>query len=153
MVVDIAEMQGKALYEARFAGEWGEVPIGAVVWNRKTGEILGLSGNRTIEMNDPTAHAEVLAIRQACRKLRSQRIPECDMYVTLEPCTMCVGAIAFARIGNLYYGAKDDKGGAVSSGVKFFDAPTCHHKIKIHGPMDETGELSQMLKDFFKKRR
>lgn len=153
MMVDLDEMQGRALYEARFAGEWGEVPIGAVVWHRETGEVLGIAGNRTIELNDPTAHAEILAIRQACRKLNSQRIPECDIYVTLEPCTMCAGAIAFARIGNLYYGAQDDKGGAVSSGVRFFESSTCHHRIAVHGPLDKDGKISRMLKDFFQKRR
>ena len=129
-----------------------EVPIGAVLVHRETGEIASAQGNRTIEHNDPTAHAEILAIRDLCEQLNTQRIPNYDLYVTLEPCTMCAAAIAFARIPNLYIGTLDEKGGGVLHGAKFYDQPTCHHKINVeHG--FEAEKCSQILKNYFKSKR
>jgi len=136
--------------EAHLAAKRDEVPIGAVLV--KDGEVIARNSNRTIELNDPTAHAEVLCIREACAQAGVQRIPEYDLYVTLEPCTMCAGAIAFARIKRLIIGASDAKGGGVLHGAKFFDQPTCHHKIEIeHGLMAD--ECGQILKDYFKGKR
>ncbi|HLO24263.1 MAG TPA: nucleoside deaminase, partial [Methyloceanibacter sp.] len=121
-----------ALEEAESAAVRGEVPIGAVVVSA-SGEVLGQAGNRTIELRDPTAHAELLAIRAACAALGSERLTDCDLYVTLEPCAMCVGAISFARIRRLYFGAADPKGGAVEHGPRFFAQPTCHHAPEVIG--------------------
>jgi len=141
-----------ALKEAILAAERGEVPIGAVITDADTGEIVARAGNRTIELSDPSAHAEILAIRQLCEQNGKQRIPNYNLYVTLEPCTMCAGAIAFGRLNRIIYGATDAKGGAVESGVTFFNQPTCHHKISVtSGILAE--ECGQILKDFFKKRR
>jgi len=139
-----------ALQEARAAGERGEVPIGCVIV--RGGEVLARAGNATISDRDPTAHAEMLAIRQAAAALGSERLDDCDIYVTLEPCAMCAGALAFARIRRLYYGAADPKGGAVEHGVKFFASPTCHHRPDIYGGLAEA-EASALLKEFFKARR
>jgi len=141
-----------ALEEAELARQRDEVPIGAVLVHRQSGDIVSRQGNRTIEMNDPTAHAEVLVIREMCQKIGAQRIPDYNLYITLEPCTMCAAAIAFARIPRLIIGATDEKGGGVLHGVKFFDQATCHHKIEVsHGVMaDECGTI---LKDFFKSKR
>ena len=139
-----------ALAEARAAGERGEVPIGCVIV--RGGEVLARAGNATIGDRDPTAHAEMLAIRQAAALLGSERLDDCDIYVTLEPCAMCAGALAFARIRRLYYGAADPKGGAVDNGVKFFSSPTCHHRPDIYGGLAEA-EASALLKEFFKARR
>ena len=128
----------------------GEVPVGAVVV--QSGNIIGRGHNRTRIDQDPTAHAEIVAIREATRFLGNDRLEDCDLWVTLEPCTMCAGAIAHARIGRLYYGASDAKGGAVDSGVRFFNAPTCHHQPEIYAGMGE--EISAaLLKDFFRSRR
>ncbi|MEH6700984.1 tRNA adenosine(34) deaminase TadA [Parasphingorhabdus sp.] len=128
----------------------GEVPVGAVVV--QSGKIIGRGHNRTRIDHDPTAHAEIVAIREATRFLGNDRLEDCDLWVTLEPCTMCAGAIAHARIGRLYYGASDAKGGAVDSGVRFFNAPTCHHQPEVYAGMDE--EISaELLKDFFRSRR
>jgi tRNA(Arg) A34 adenosine deaminase TadA len=139
-----------AMEEAHLAAARDEVPIGAVLV--KKGEIIARNGNRTLELNDPTAHAEILSIREACNVEGMQRIPDYDLYVTLEPCTMCTGAIAFARIKRLIIGAIDPKGGGVLHGTKFFDQPTCHHKIHIdHGLMAD--ECGQILKDYFKTKR
>lgn len=141
-----------AMEEARLAGARDEVPIGAVIVDPETGDIIARNGNRTIELSDPTAHAEILCIREACEKTQNQRIPKFDLYVTLEPCTMCVGAIAFSRIGRLVIAADDKKGGGVLHGAKFFEQPTCHHKIKIdQGIMAD--EASRILKDYFKNKR
>lgn len=141
-----------AMEEAKRAGEAGEVPIGAVLVNSISREIVARAGNRTIANSDPTAHAEILVIREQCVKVGAQRIPDYDLYVTLEPCAMCAAAIAFARIRRLVFAAKDPKGGGVLHGGKFFEQPTCHHKIAIdHGPMAE--ESSQILKAFFAARR
>ncbi|CUA94789.1 nucleoside deaminase [Pannonibacter indicus] len=139
-----------ALEEARLAASRGEVPVGAVLVRQ--GEVLARAGNRTLELNDPTAHAEVLVIRMACEVLASQRLPECDLYVTLEPCPMCAGAISFARIRRLYYGAGDEKGGAVDHGVRFYASSTCHHAPEVYSGFAEA-EASQLLKDFFRSRR
>lgn len=138
--------------EARLAAARDEVPIGAVIVDSDTGAIVARHGNRTIEMSDPTAHAEILCIREVCKNMNNQRIPQFDLYVTLEPCTMCAGAIAFSRIRRLIIGAEDTKGGGVLHGAKFFEQPTCHHKIEIaQGVMAE--ECGQILKNYFKSKR
>ncbi len=139
-----------ALQEARTAGSRGEVPVGCVIV--RDGAVIARAGNRTVTEHDPTAHAELVAIRQAAAKLGSERLDDCDLYVTLEPCAMCAGAVAFARIRRLYYGAADPKGGAVDNGVQFFTAPTCHHRPEVYGGMAEA-EASALLKAFFKERR
>ncbi|WP_422019325.1 nucleoside deaminase [Roseibium sp.] len=139
-----------ALEEAAAAAERGEVPVGAVLV--RNGEILARDGNRTLELSDPTAHAEVLVIRAACAALHSQRLPECDLYVTLEPCAMCAGAISFARIRRLYYGAGDEKGGAVDHGTRFFSQPICHHAPEIYAGIGER-QSAALLKTFFQGRR
>lgn len=139
-----------ALDEARAAARRGEVPIGAVVVQGET--VLAATGNRTRELADPTAHAEMLAIREACRALSAERLTGCDLYVTLEPCTMCAGAISFARLRRLYFGAADEKGGAVASGARFFAQPTCHHVPEIYAGLGEV-ESAAMLKTFFGYRR
>jgi tRNA(Arg) A34 adenosine deaminase TadA len=126
------------------------VPIGAVV--AQGNKIVASAGNRTRELADPTAHAELLAIREACRSLASERLTGCDLYVTLEPCTMCAGAISFARLRRLYFGAADDKGGAVTSGVRFFAQPTCHHVPDVYAGLGEI-ESAAMLRTFFGNRR
>ncbi|MFZ3335940.1 MAG: nucleoside deaminase [Xanthobacteraceae bacterium] len=139
-----------ALAEARTAGEHGEVPVGCVIV--RDGKVLAGAGNRTLAERDPTAHAEMIAIREASRRLRSERLDDCDLYVTLEPCAMCAGAVAFARVRRLYYGAADPKGGAVDNGVKFFASPTCHHRPEVYGGLGEA-EAGALLKGFFRERR
>jgi tRNA(adenine34) deaminase len=139
-----------ALDEARAAGERGEVPIGCVLVH--DGAVIARAGNRTIAERDPTAHAEMLAIRHAAAALDSERLEGCDLYVTLEPCAMCAGAVAFARIRRLYYGAGDPKGGAVDNGVKFFVSPTCHHRPEVYGGLAEA-EAGALLREFFRERR
>jgi tRNA(adenine34) deaminase len=139
-----------ALKAAEKAEKAGEVPIGCViVLNNK---VIATAGNRTLTDRDPTAHAEILAIRQATEITGSERLIDCDLYVTLEPCTMCAGAISLARIRRLYYGAADPKGGAVDSGVRFFASPTCHHAPEIYSAVGES-EAATLLRDFFKARR
>ncbi len=141
-----------ALDEARFAEARGEVPIGAVLVNPEKQDIVARDGNRTIEYSDPTAHAEINVIRKACRETGAQRIPGYDLYVTLEPCTMCIAAISFARIRRLVIGTLDPKGGGVLHGVRFLDQPTCHHRLEIvHGILQEP--CGQILKDFFIHKR
>jgi len=140
-----------ALAEAEAASARGEVPIGAVVVDA-SGKVLGRGGNRTIELHDPTAHAELLAIREACSKLGSERLVDCDLYVTLEPCAMCAAAISFARIRRLYFGTADPKGGAVEHGPRFFTQPTCHHAPEVIGGIGEA-RASALLKSFFAARR
>jgi len=139
-----------AFEEAEAAAARGEVPIGAVLVAGDA--VLAKAGNRTRELNDPTAHAEMLAIRAAAAGFGSQRLPEPDLYVTLEPCTMCAGAISFARIRRLYFGATDAKGGAVVSGVRFFASPACHHAPEVYSGIGES-RASSLLKDFFQSRR
>jgi len=146
----MASFMDMALQEARAAGERGEVPVGCVIV--RGGEVVSRAGNRTLADRDPTAHAEIIAIRQAAAALGSERLDGCDLYVTLEPCVMCAGAVAFARIRRLYYGAPDPKGGAVDHGVEFFASPTCHHRPDVYGGLAEA-EASALLKDFFKARR
>ena len=139
-----------ALEEARKAAERGEVPIGAVVVF--DGQIISSAGNRTRELNDVTAHAEIVAIREAAAALKDERLTGADLYVTLEPCTMCAAAISFARIRRLYYGADDPKGGAVDSGVRFFGSPTCHHVPDVYSGLAER-EAAEILRDFFAGKR
>ena len=139
-----------ALAEARAAGERGEVPIGCVIV--RAGEVIARAGNRPLADRDPTAHAELKAIRAAAAKLGGERLVDCDLYVTLEPCAMCAAAISFARIRRLYYGASDPKGGAVDNGVRFFASPTCHHRPEVYGGMAER-DAAALLVDFFEARR
>jgi tRNA(adenine34) deaminase len=146
----MASFMDMALTEARAAGGRGEVPVGCVLVH--DGAVIARAGNRTIADRDPTAHAELLAIREAAARLGSERLEGCDLYVTLEPCAMCAGAVAFARIRRLYYGAADPKGGAVDNGVKFFASPTCHHRPEVYGGLAEV-EAGAILKEFFRERR
>jgi tRNA(adenine34) deaminase len=139
-----------ALAEARQAAARGEVPIGAAIV--LDGTVIARAGNRTLDGDDPTAHAEMLAIRAAAAALGSQRLTGADLYVTLEPCTMCAAAISFARIRRLYFGARDPKGGAVESGVRFFSQPMCHHAPEVYGGMAEA-EAADLLRGFFRERR
>ncbi len=139
-----------AFAEARAAAARGEAPIGACVV--KDGEILACAGNRTIEDHDPTAHAEMIVLREAAKKLKDERLTGCDLYVTLEPCAMCAGAISFARIRRLYFAASDEKGGAVENGPRFFSQTTCHHRPEVYGGI-RASEAAELLRDFFKARR
>ena len=139
-----------ALDEARAAGARGEVPVGCVIV--RAGEVVGRAGNRTLADKDPTAHAELLAIRQAAAALKSERLSDCDLYVTLEPCAMCATAMSFARVRRLYFGAPDPKGGAVENGVRFFAQATCHHRPKVYGGIHES-ECAGLLREFFAARR
>ncbi|MBB2670756.1 UNVERIFIED_ORG: cytosine deaminase [Rhizobium etli] len=139
-----------ALEEARAAGERGEVPIGAVVVIDDIA--VSRSGNRTRELNDVTAHAEIAAIRLACEALGQERLAGADLYVTLEPCTMCAAAISFARVRRLYYGAEDPKGGAVDNGVRFYAQPTCHHAPEVYSGLNEV-QSAEILRKFFSQKR
>jgi tRNA(adenine34) deaminase len=139
-----------ALKVAEKAGKSGEVPIGCVIV--RDYEVIATAGNLTLSRRDPTAHAEVLAIRQAAEQIGTERLTDCDLYVTLEPCAMCAGAISFARIRRLYYGAADPKGGAVESGVRFFSSPTCHHAPDVYPGIGERASAT-LLREFFRERR
>ena len=139
-----------ALGEAEAAGGRGEVPVGAVVVS--AGLVIASAGNRTRELYDVTAHAEVLAIRAAAQALKSERLTDCDLYVTLEPCSLCTAAVSFARIRRLYYGAGDPKGGGVEHGIRFFGAPTCHHAPEVYAGIGETAAAG-LLRNFFRDRR
>ncbi len=141
-----------ALNLAHKAAKTDEVPVGAIIVNPENGEILAQAYNQSAHSGDATAHAEILAIQQACAKLKTTRLWGLDLYVTLEPCTMCAAAISFARIAHLYFGATDEKGGAVISGVRFYEAPTCHHRPQYTGGICAE-ECSQILKDFFAHKR
>ncbi len=141
---------GEALAQARAAADRGEVPIGAVLV--REGVVVAGAGNRTRELCDPTAHAEILVIREACTQAGSERLPGADLYVTLEPCAMCAAAISFARIRRLYFGALDEKGGGVAHGGRFFAQPTCHHAPEVYPGMAEA-EAAAVLRDFFRTRR
>jgi len=141
----------RALSEAEAAGARGEVPIGAVVVG-PDGVLVTAAGNRTRELNDPTAHAELLAIRAACALLGAERLTNCDLYVTLEPCPMCAAAISFARIRRLYYGASDPKGGGVEHGARVFNHPTCHHAPEVYPGIDEA-RAAAVLRTFFQAKR
>lgn len=140
-----------AFAEAEAAAERGEVPIGAVIVDA-AGAVIAAAGNRTLEFKDPTAHAEMLAIRAACAALGSERLVGCDLYVTLEPCPMCATAISFARLRRLYFGAADEKGGGVEHGARIFAQATCHHAPEIYGGLSER-KAADMLRAFFAARR
>lgn len=140
----------QALIEARAAAMRGEVPVGAVVVHHE--RVLSASGNQVEELQDPTAHAEVLALRGAARVLATPHLEDCDLYVTLEPCALCAAAISFFRIRRLYFGAYDEKGGAVEHGPRFYQQPTCHHKPQIYGGLSES-ECAEMLRAFFSQLR
>jgi tRNA(adenine34) deaminase len=146
----VASFIEMALDEARAAGSRGEVPVGCVVV--REAQVIARAGNRTLADKDPTAHAELLAIRAAASALGSERLTDCDLYVTLEPCTMCAAAMSFARIRRLYFGAGDPKGGAVENGVRYFSQATCHHRPDVYGGINES-ECAVLLKEFFQARR
>ena len=141
-----------ALREAEDAASRGEVPVGAVIVDGGTKEIVARASNRVELLQDPTAHAEMQAIKKACAALGQKRLDHCDLYVTLEPCAMCASAIAHAHIRRLYFGASDPKGGAVENGPRFFEQPTCHHKPDVYGGIHESAAAA-LLVDFFKKKR
>ena len=141
-----------ALDAARAAAARGEVPVGAVLVDAASGEVLASDGNRTMELNDPTAHAEMLVIRAAAARVGSQRLGQADLYVTLEPCAMCAGAVSFARIRRLYFGAADPKGGAVEHGARVFDHPQALHRPEVYTGIGE-GEAAELLRGFFRERR
>ena len=140
----------QALDEARKAKSAGEVPVGCLIV--RDGAVVAAAGNRTLADRDPTAHAEMVAIRAAARELGSERLTGCDLYVTLEPCAMCAAAISFARIRRLYYGAPDPKGGAVDHGPRFYQSPTCHHRPEVYGGISEN-DAAALLRTFFEARR
>jgi tRNA(adenine34) deaminase len=146
----MASHMDQALEEATAAAAAGEVPVGCVIV--RNGELIARAGNRTLAERDPTAHCEMLAIRRAATALGSERLTDCDLYVTLEPCAMCAAAISFARIRRLYYGAADPKGGAVENGVRFFGSDTCHHRPEIYGGIGAAAAAA-LLQDFFRARR
>ena len=149
-MTDFTTYMPMALEQARMAGDRGEVPVGAVIV--RGGEVVAQAGNRTRELNDPTAHAEVLAIRAACADLGVGRLLDADLYVTLEPCPMCAAAISNARIARVYYGAGDPKSGGVAQGPRIFDHPQCHHKPEVYDGIAER-ECAELLLGFFKGRR
>ena len=140
-----------ALHEAEAAAKRGEVPVGAVIV-AADGVLLARDGNRTLELRDPTAHAEILVIRAAARRIGSERLIGCQLYVTLEPCAMCAAAISLARIARLYFGANDEKGGGVDHGPRFFSQPTCHHVPDVYGGIGESAS-AKLLRDFFRNKR
>lgn len=142
----------QALTKAKQAKECAEIPVGAVIVDTKSGKILATAHNQTEQDHDPTAHAEILAIKRACQIMGAARLPDCDLYVTLEPCPMCATAISFARIRRVYFGAYDPKSGGIEQGPCIFDHPTCHHKPEVYGGIEEKA-CSSLLKDFFKARR
>lgn len=150
MIAETNDYMAAALDEARRAAAEGEVPVGAVLV--RDGEILVRAHNRVEAENDPTAHAELLAIREACRIAGEPRLPDCDLYVTLEPCAMCAQAISMARIRRLYFAAYDPKGGAVEHGPRLFTQPTCHHAPELYGGIGER-EAADLLRGFFRDRR
>ena len=151
MPMKLPEPMRLAFAEAEAAAARGEVPVGAVIVSRG-GEVLASAGNRTLERHDPTAHAEVLAIREAAHKLSSERLIDCDLYVTLEPCAMCAAAISFARVRRLYFAAADKKMGAVENGPRFFAQATCHHRPEVYSGIGEA-QAGELLKGFFRSRR
>ena len=150
MAFPLPEPMRRALAEAAAAAQAGEVPVGAVVV--RGGAIIAAAANAPRTLNDPTAHAEIRAIRMAAEALGRDRLEDCDLFVTLEPCAMCAGAIAHARIARLYYGAADPKGGAVEHGPRFFGQPTCHHRPEVYGGIGEA-EAGELLREFFRSRR
>lgn len=152
MDFDRTNYMAQALTEAKRAAKNGEVPIGAVIVDRTTGKVIAKASNRVETDNDPSAHAEILAIRKACAVKNAPRLPECDIYVSLEPCPMCATAISFARFKNLYFAAYDPKGGGVDHGPCIFNQPTCHHKPDVYGGIQEQ-DAALILKEFFQARR
>ena len=142
----------RALREAQAAAERGEVPVGAVIVDRASDLVISAAGNRVVEDKDPTAHAELLAIRAAAKAKGSERLTGCDLYVTLEPCAMCAQAIAFARLDRLYFGASDPKGGGVEHGARIFAQPTCHHRPEVYSGLSESA-AAHLLRSFFAERR
>ena len=146
----MSSFMDQALDQARKARDRGEVPVGCVVV--RNGAVIAAAGNRTLTDRDPTAHAEMLAIRAAAKIIDSERLTDCDLHVTLEPCAMCAAAISFARIQRLYYGAADPKGGAVEHGGRFFTQPTCHHRPEIYGGISESAS-ADLRRAFFAARR
>jgi tRNA(Arg) A34 adenosine deaminase TadA len=151
MPLDLPEPMTRAFAAARIAAQSGEVPVGAVIAS-KSGEILAVAGNRTLADRDPTAHAEMLVLREAAARLGSERLADCDLYVTLEPCAMCAGAISHARIRRLYFAASDPKMGAVEHGPRLFTQPTCHHRPDVYGGIGEA-KAAEMLREFFRGKR
>lgn len=145
-------VMAKLLELAKLAATEGEVPVAAAVVDAATGQVLASAVNRTERDCDPTAHAEMLAIREACRLLQTTRLPHCDLYVTLEPCAQCAAALSFARIRKLVFGAYDPKGGAVEHGPRFYSQPTCHHAPEVVGGVRES-ECAALLQDFFREKR
>jgi len=141
-----------AMLEAENAFERGEVPVGCVIVDGQSGKIIAQASNRTEELDDPTAHGEMLAIRDAAKSVGSARLPGCDLYVTLEPCPMCAAAISFARIRRVYFGAYDPKSGGVDHGARIFEQSSCHHKPEVYGGINETA-CGEMLKTFFRQKR
>jgi len=153
MTADLAPgFMALALEEAERAGERGEVPVGAVVVDAATSAVLASAGNRVEELRDPTAHAEILALRAAAERQGAPRLPDCDLYVSLEPCPMCATATSFARIRRLYFGASDPKGGGVEHGPRIFSQPTCQHRPEVYGGIDAE-RAGLILKQFFEARR
>ena len=149
---DVNPYMARAMIEAEAAASRGEVPVGAVIVDPDSGEVLAAAGNRTEELHDPTAHAEMLALREAASERGSARLSLCDLYVTLEPCAMCAAAISFARLRRVYYAAADPKGGGVDNGPRFFTQPTCHHRPEVYGGIGEQA-AGELLKRFFRARR
>ena len=149
---EVGDAMARALAEAAAAAARSEVPVGAVLVDGRTGTVLAASGNRVEELHDPTAHAEMLVLRAAAAQGAAKRLPDCDLYVTLEPCPMCAQAIAFARIRRLYFGAYDPKGGGVDHGPRIFDQPTCHHRPEVYGGIGES-RATALLRDFFRAKR
>jgi len=150
--MDADPYMARALDEARKAAKRGEVPVGAVVVLAEENRIIAAEGNRVEELSDPTAHAEMLVLRNASKVMTASRLTDCDLYVTLEPCSMCATAVSLARIRRLYYGAPDPKGGGVYHGPQIFAQPTCHHRPEVYGGIGET-EASGLLKVFFQSKR
>ncbi|GLQ05651.1 nucleoside deaminase [Sneathiella chinensis] len=152
MDFELTNYMETALHSAESAAKRGEVPVGAVIVDSKTGRIVATTGNQMVGRHDPTAHAEMLAIRAAANMVGSQRLVDCDLYVTLEPCPMCASAISLARIRRLYFGAYDPKSGGVEFGPRIYDHATCHHKPEVYGGIREE-RAAALLKEFFAERR
>ena len=146
----MSKFMDEAIDEAKAAALRNEVPVGAVLV--KDGLIIAQNGNRILELKDPTAHAEILVIREAARKLGNERLTHCDLYVTLEPCPMCASAISFARINRLYFGASDEKGGGVENGVRLYQQQTCHHAPQVYGGL-QAQAAAHLLREFFARKR
>jgi len=154
MQIDVSiTPMGAALMEAQFAAEAGEVPVGALIWDPEAEKIISMGRNQPIATHDPTAHAEIIAIRAAAERLENYRLTGLHMYVTLEPCAMCAGAISMARLGKIVFAAADEKGGAVINGPRFFEQPTCHWRPEVEQDISAAERSSEMLRAFFRARR